>query len=267
MELSFGTAQVHTSERLRKHPLMARIFHGLMGYTNVGNYARFTVFKKIIGKIDLSAKSQILDLGTGYGEYAISLAKALPQSKIHALDIDSERIASVDYAISQSALENIETHCKPIEKLNVSAFDFIFSIDVFEHISPREMPFKSCYDRLKPGGHFLVKIPTNVQKTILPEKYFEEHNHWLEEEHVGQIYDLDGLKHRFESEGFDVIHASYSDGWLSRFAWELSYLGKKAGWLGQLITLPISKLFIHLDRAFHHNRWGNAIQVIGRKTL
>jgi hypothetical protein len=73
------------------------------------------------------------------------------------------------------------------------------------------------------------------------------------------------LKARFESENFEIVHASYSDGYLSRLAWEIAYLGKKLGVFTQLITLPIAKGLIHLDRLVHRPTWGNAIQVIGRK--
>ena len=55
------------------------------------------------------------------------------------------------------------------------------------------MPFKDALNRLKPGGLLLVKIPNKTQNTILPENWFEDHHHWLEDEHVGQIYDLEGV--------------------------------------------------------------------------
>lgn len=265
MELTFGTAQIYTSERMKKAPKLAKLFHKVFGYTNVGNYARFTVFKEMVKKIPLKADAKILDLGTGYGEYSFSLAQALPQSQVHSLDIDKERINSVNEAISRSGIENINTHCKLTEDLEEKEFDFIFSIDVFEHITPEQMPFKAAYDRLKPGGHFMVKIPYVTQRTILPEKYFEDHHEWLEDEHIGQVYDLHGLETRFIEEGFKVVHASYSDGWYSRLGWELAYLGKKAGVIGQMLTLPLAKMLIHFDRMFHVNTWGNAIQVIGIK--
>ncbi|OEK00911.1 hypothetical protein BFP97_05025 [Roseivirga sp. 4D4] len=267
MELTFGTAQIHTSERLKSRPGIAKLFHKIFGYTNVGNYARFTVFKKLLRHTHSIENGKILDLGTGYGEYAISLASAYPNACVHALDIDTERIAAVKRATQKLELDNMHTHCKPIDGLRDKAFDLIFSIDVFEHIAPEKMPFQVAYDKLKPGGHFIVKIPNAIQRTLFPEKWFDEHHDWLEEEHIGQIYDLEGLKSRFRREGFIITHASYSDGWLSRFAWELAYLGKKTGLLGQLVTLPIAKLFIHADRLVHSNNWGNAIQVIGQKPL
>lgn len=265
MELTFGTGQMFTSQRLRKHPKVAKLFAKTFGYTNVGNFARFTIFKKLINKVSLQESSEILDLGTGYGEYALSMAQAMPKASIHALDIDANRIKTFDEAIAALKVDNVKTHIMPVSELGFSDFDLIFSIDVFEHIAPDDMPFETAYDKLKPGGYFLVKIPNKVQKTIFPERYFEEHHDWLEEEHIGQVYDLEGLSERFQIEGFDIIHASHSDGWLSRFAWELAYLGKKTSLLTQLMTLPIAKFFIRLDRIFHQNKWGNAIQVIGQK--
>ncbi len=265
MQLTFGAQQMHTSRRMVSYPKLSRLFQSVFGYTNVGNYARFTIFKKLIPVIGLKADAKVLDLGTGYGEYSFSLAKASEEMEIHALDIDSERIAAVQKAIDKSCTDNIKTHCAQIENISEDAFDLIFSVDVFEHIAPEEMPFKSAFEKLKPGGHLIVKIPNKTQKTIFPENWFEEHHHWLEDEHVGQVYDLKSLSERFRAEGFEVIFGFCSDGWLSRLAWELAYLGKKAGMITQLLTLPLAKMLIRLDRKFHCETWGNAIQVIGQK--
>ena len=265
MQLTFGQAQVYTSSRMKNHPVLAKLFQQFFGYTNVGNYARFTIFKKLMKQIPLPEKAEILDLGTGYGEYAISLAQANPKAIIHALDIDQERIQTLNRALTKANIPNIRTCDIYLQDSSICDLDFIFSIDVFEHIRPEEMPFATAYEKLKSGGYFMVKIPNKVQRTIFPEHLFEEHHEWLEDEHVGQVYDLDGLKSRFEAEGFEVVHASYSDGWTSRLAWELAYLGKKAGTITQLLSLPLAKALIHVDRWVHTGKSGNAIQVIGRK--
>lgn len=264
-QLTFGTQQVYTSNKMVHYPRLAKLFYKLMGYTNVGNYARFTIFRDLINRIELTAGSKILDLGAGYGEYSFSLASADQSLSVHALDIDPERVATVEQAIKKSACTNVKAHCQHIETLQETDFDLIFSVDVFEHILPEEMPFATAYDKLKTGGHLIVKIPNKTQKTLLPEAWFEDHHHWLEDEHIGQVYNLSGLVKRFEKEGFEVVFSSYSDGWLSRFAWELAYLGKKPGVITQLLTLPIAKALIHLDRLLHKGTWGNAIQVIGKK--
>jgi len=265
MDLTFGQAQVYTSEKMKGNPLAAKLFNKVFGYTNIGNYARFTVWKKMVQMLPLSRNAKILDLGTGYGEYAISMATACPTSQVHALDIDQERVKAVREAVKLYGVENITVHGDYIENIEEDNFDFIFSIDVFEHIAPEQMPFKTAYNKLSEGGFFMVKIPNIEQKTIFPEKHFEEHHDWLEDEHIGQVYDLDGLKERFENEGFEIIYASYSDGWLSRLAWELNYLAKKLSTITHVMSLPLAKGLIHLDRLLHKNKWGNAIQVIGKK--
>lgn len=263
--LSYGKEQIFTSEKMQRFPTLGRLVKTVFGYTNVGNYARFQVFKRIMRKMNLSENAKILDLGAGYGEYSFSLAKALPKAQVHALDTDAHRVATIERAIAQSEVKNVSTHCCELKAIVHKDFDFIFSIDVFEHILPEEMPFKAAMERLNPGGLLMVKIPNKVQHTILPEGWFEDHHHWLEDEHVGQVYNLEGLTQRFKEEGFDVVYSSCSDGWLSRLGWELAYLGKKAGLFTQLISLPVAKLLIHLDRFFFNGKHGNAIQVIGQK--
>ncbi len=265
MELTFGSAQKHTSKKMRSHPFMSIVFSAIFGYTNVGNYARFTIFRELMKNIPIGTKPKVLDLGAGYGEYSISLATALPKADIHALDIDESRIRSIEEALHKSGIDNVHTHCVQTENLNESDFNFIFSVDVFEHISSEEMPFRASYERLKTNGYLLVKIPNRTQRTILPERWFEKHHEWLKDEHIGQIYDLESLKQRFIEEGFRLVHAAYSDGWFSRLGWELAYLGKRMGVITQLLTLPISKGLIQMDRLIHQGNWGNAIQVIGQK--
>lgn len=267
MELTFGAQQPHTSQRMLNYPKLGKLFNKVFGYTNVGNYARFTIFKDLIKEVQLQPDSKVLDLGAGYGEYSFSLAMASEALEIHALDIDGERIASVRHAVHRSGYNNIKTHCARIEETDDQGFDLIFSVDVFEHILPQEMPFKAAFEKIKPGGYLIVKVPNKTQKTILPESWFEEHQDWLEDEHIGQVYDLKDLSQRFKDEGFEVVFGSYTDGWLSRLAWELAYLGKKPGIVTQLLTLPIAKGLIQIDRLIHNGTWGNAIQVIGQKPI
>jgi hypothetical protein len=79
------------------------------------------------------------------------------------------------------------------------------------------------------------------------------------------VYDLEGLKGRFQQEGFEIVQSAATDGWLSRLAWELAWVGKKVGTITQLLTLPLAKALIAIDPIFHRGKGGNAIHVIGRK--
>lgn len=267
MNFVFGRMQDQMSGRMRKYPTLARIIRRIFGYTLVGNYARALTFKRLLQEIPGKELKRILDLGCGYGEYAFMMAEAYPKATVTALDLNAKSVQDIERLARKNGFDNLQTHIGPIDTLEdpEGTYDFIFSIDVFEHIKEEEMPFAQAREKLRTGGYLLIKIPNKDQLTILPEQWFEDHHHWLEDEHIGQVYDLEGLSRRMQNEGFDIIYRSYGDGWWSRLGWELGYLSHKAGPVLQLLCLPLAKLLVRFDFLFKHRRGGNTIQVIGKK--
>ncbi|RME92232.1 MAG: class I SAM-dependent methyltransferase [Bacteroidetes bacterium] len=267
MEIVFGKLQDQMSQRMRRRPLLARLIKRVFGYTLVGNYARALTFKELLAQLPVASFHKIMDLGCGYGEYAFMLADALPEAEVTALDVNPHTVADIQGIAQRQGMKNLLTHTGPIESLQDrdQYYDFIYSVDVFEHIKPEEMPFEQAWHKLAPGGYLLVKIPSRDQLTILPEAWFEDHHHWLEDEHIGQVYELEDLAARMRQAGFEIIYQTYADGWWSRLGWELGYLSHKAGPLVQLLCLPFAKAMVKLDRLVHRRRKGNTIQVIGQK--
>ncbi|MBX2898318.1 MAG: methyltransferase domain-containing protein [Cyclobacteriaceae bacterium] len=266
---TYGKTQIYTSPRMRKHPRLAKLIYTIFGYTSIGNWARANIFISLLQRLPLTRYNRILDLGAGLGEFTFMMAEALPAAKITALEILPERVAYLREVVDKVKFTNIEIADHKIELLpEHAAYDFIFSVDVFEHILEDEMPFEACFKKLKPGGHLLVKMPNIKQLTICPDSWFEEHNEWLEEEHIGQVYNLADLENRFKKAGFEIMYASYSDGWISRLAWELSYFTAKGGAVTQLIFLPLCKGLYYLEYAVNRKPTsGNSIQVIGIKPV
>lgn len=267
MDIVFGKLQDQMSQRMRRRPVLARWIKRIFGYTLVGNYARALTFKELLGQLPLNSFQQIMDLGCGYGEYAFMLADALPKAEVTALDLNSHSVSDIKAIAQRQGIQNLHTHIGPIESLEArdNYYDFIYSVDVFEHIKPAEMPFEQAWKKLAPGGYLLVKIPSRDQLTILPEDWFEDHHDWLEDEHIGQVFELADLAQRMEQAGFEVVYQTYADGWWSRLGWELGYLSHKAGPVLQLLCLPLAKAMVKLDRLVHRRRNGNTIQVIGQK--
>jgi Cyclopropane fatty acid synthase and related methyltransferases len=267
IKLRFGASQRLTSERMNKSPFLSKMVHKIFGYTSVGNWARSLVVIKLFKQLPLQNFKKIMDVGAGLGEFSFMLSEALPDAQITALEIWKERAEILKETVKKGGYNNVSVYEDKIETITENGiYDFIFAIDVFEHIWENEMPFKACYDKLKPGGYLMVKIPNVTQIGVLPQSLFKEHQEWLDDEHVGQIYDLNGLAARFEKEGFTVVYKAYSDGWFSRLGWELGYLSRKGGAVIQLAFLPLCKLLVHIDRMFGTNlKRGNAIQVIGIK--
>ncbi|MEM6785864.1 MAG: methyltransferase domain-containing protein [Bacteroidota bacterium] len=267
VRLRFGISQPYASQGMKSNPRLARLVHRVFGYTQVGNYARSVVFRRALQSVPLSSFQRVLDLGCGHGEYAFMMANALPKAHVVALDIMESCTDSVKRAQRHLQLPNLEPFTGYLENYEGPLFDFIYSVDVFEHIAPDAMPFQAALERLKPGGYFLVKMPAVEQRTIFPERLFEEHEEWLEDEHIGQVYDANDLAARVRAEGFEVVGVHATDGLLSRLGWELGYFAKKGGRLLQLGTLPFLKGLVLIDNLRTDYARGNAIHVLARKPL
>lgn len=267
MRFKYGKTQYVSSDRMKRHPFISRLLYNVFGYTNIGNYARSRVFIRLLHSLPFSSFKKVTDLGAGLGEYTFMMAEQMPHTKFTAIEIMPDRLEKLQRVVDKFQFKNVEIFPDKIEKLQrIGEYDFIFAVDVFEHIHKEEMPFRHCYLKLKPGGYLLVKMPNVTQHTILPGRLFEDHQKWLTEEHVGQVYDLDELSRRIEDEGFTVVHSSSTDGLMSRLAWEIGFLSKKAGAVMQLLFLPLCKALVHLDRILYlPGKAGNTIQVIGRK--
>jgi precorrin-6B methylase 2 len=267
IKLNYGSTQYILSEKMQQFPQLSRLLNGTLGYTNVGNYSRAKVFARQMSELELRSMNKILDLGCGYGENAVTISQALPLKKVYALDTDGNALQKLRTARENQSLRNLVVHQGKMDSLPENNFDLIYSVDVFDKLPAEEMPFESCYARLKKGGYLMVKIPNKQQHTIFSKKYFGGGNEHAATEHPGQVYFLQDLAKRFQKTGFRIILSEQTEGPLSRLAWEIGYFMKKGGAVTQLLSLPLCKLLVNLDMMFFPNgtKKGNAITVIGQK--
>jgi len=272
----FGKYQPFMSDKMRKNPEMGKIVSKVFGYTNLGTWGRYLIFKNLLEKLPISKMKSIMDLGCGQGEFSFMLADALPQVQVDAIDTDLEAMNKIKEVVDKFGIKNLHTYTCMIQELGPEkneSYDLIFSIDVFQHIPKEQMPFQACKQRLKHGGYLITKMPAKDHRRILPKSMFKEFDDTLAGKnpehaymaHHGQVYTLDDLIKRYEREGFKVIGASYSDGIIARAGWEFNYLMMRAGSITQLLSLPVSKLLMLIDKIIPGRKSGNVIQVIGQK--
>jgi len=110
------------------------------------NYNRF-----LLNLINRNAKStlKILDYGAGLGTFASELANS-------GLDIaclepdDSQRGLLID--------AGLETYsCS--DEISAGSFDYVYSLNVFEHIEDDVAALKEAHRVLKPGGQLFIYVP------------------------------------------------------------------------------------------------------------
>lgn len=116
---------------------------------------RFCESKKIL--VGIKAR-KILDVGCHDGRFTFEVSKLFPQAAIYGIDISSEAIR-----FAKSKYPTINFLVARAEKLPFpdNTFDLINCFEVLEHVKDPRQVIRAIYRVLKPGGTFIVLIPTD----------------------------------------------------------------------------------------------------------
>ncbi len=203
---------------------------------HIGTYIRRLYFWKYIKKLPVEEFKEVLDAGCGGGECAIKLAQRFPWIKIMAIDLKTQNFAS-------NHPSNVFFRKGDLLKLEDKAvYDFIYCIDVLEHIPNNLKVIQNFYQALKNGGYLYIHIPYDVGKRyIFPDKFFEEFNKWSKHKHIGKQYTLSEMTFNLQKIGFKIINAEYTFGFLGELAWELDRVTDKHSLL-KVFLMPLLKV-------------------------
>lgn len=138
-----------------------------------------------------SKNSILVDFGAGNGDFAIA-AKELGY-KVICVEVDS--------VLSSNLTAKGLTVVDDLDSIEDGSVDFIYSINVLEHIVNDEAIAKVWFDKLRPGGRLLVYVPAfKALYTSMDHK-------------VGHVrrYTKTSLTSKLEKPGFVVEVCRYSD--------------------------------------------------------
>ena len=116
----------------------------------------------VIKELDPKHGEKILDVGCGDGIFTNDLIK-------RGYDITGLDISDGALKIAKERAQKMELETAKVKYIKASAgkmpfkdnsFDKIFSISTFEHIKDDDAAFKECVRVLKPGGIFILSVPT-----------------------------------------------------------------------------------------------------------
>lgn len=146
--------------------------------------------------------SRALDAGCGIGLQSMLLAKRYPNARIDAYDIDSDSIAVAKEVAKELRLDNLYFIEQDLLQLsNISDYDFIFCIDVLEHVKEDEELIKVFSKALKKDGVLYLATPH--------ERHIKRHLHrfglqYDSKGHVRAGYSEEKLKSLLSQNGFTV---------------------------------------------------------------
>lgn len=119
------------------------------------NFRRGERIRYLLNKLSLSPKIKILDYGCGQGKYIRVLQEAFPDAEINGCDISKIAIEKARVRFPKHQFLQF-FDITPYEN---NTFDFILSIEVFEHVEDILKTLSDISRILKIGGHLLFSTP------------------------------------------------------------------------------------------------------------
>lgn len=234
---------------IRKKPWRRKLFFKFMNLVLLRSwYIKRGIHRLPLQKND---KLNLLDAGSGFGNYTHYLCKYFPNAKVLGLEIEEEHVKdAIRFA------KEINEECLTFKQADITqmdyqdTFDLILSVDVLEHIQEDEDLIRRFHTALKKGGHFLASTPSVYRK-------YDDDSEFVEE-HCRDGYSIEDMEGKCKRAGFDEVHICFGYGFWGDLYWRLGIrntmkivgqgvVGKMIAPIYFVLVFPFMLLFMTLD--------------------
>jgi SAM-dependent methyltransferase len=205
-----------------QHPILRKLFYQLLDLLLL---RAWHIRKELRRRTRTSLEvKDILDAGSGFGQYTYRMAQWFPQAQLKAVDIKTEQIEDCNQFIQKAGLAGrVRFELADLTKFQeTNRYDLILSVDVMEHIEEDVLVFRNFYESMKPGGLLLISTPSDQGGSDSHDHDHEEGVHGFIDEHVRDGYNMDDIETKLKSVGFREVEARYSYGNPGKISWKLS---------------------------------------------
>lgn len=201
-----------------KTPFLRKIFYHLLNLLLLRSWHIRTAMRRL--KASLPSKPDILDAGSGFGQYDYTMSLQFPESNITGLDIKEEQIEDCNAFFKKIKRDDrVKFEYADLTQFsNPEAYDFALSVDVMEHIEDDVAVFRNIYTSLKSGGILLISTPSDQGGSDV----HHDHEDSFIEEHVRDGYPIPEIEEKLRSVGFKDISSKYAYGTPGKISWRLS---------------------------------------------
>lgn len=257
---------------IRRFPFLRTIFYKLLDLF----FLRSWYMRKLLGEyasdIDQKGKWELLDAGSGFGQYDRFILQSFPNVQVKAIDVKADYLKdSRIYFEEEVRRGRISFQQEDLLELDyTNAFNFAICIDVMEHIEEDRKAISNICNSLKPGGYFLMHSPS-----VYSEGDAGDDDSFVDE-HARVGYSPEDLRDKLKESGFTPVEIAFTYGKKGHLAWELLikypmlWLNKIKLWalpfmaVYYIFTLPIGLILMKLD-VREHNEKGTGIYALARK--
>ncbi len=231
--------------------------------------------KKVLKKIsnELPSDANILDAGSGLGQYTWRMGRMNKDWRITAVDINDQQVKEGNNFFSRAGLSDrvkfttadLTTFTDP------GKFNLILSVDVMEHIKEDEKVFRNFCTSLKENGILLISTPSDMGGSDV---HGDEDSSFIDE-HVRDGYNAGEIAEKLTKTGFRSVETKYTYGKPGSISWRLtmkypvkmlniSYLFFIILPFYYLIFFPVSVILNFFDLCIDHKS-GTGLLVVARK--
>lgn len=168
--------------------------------------------------------AEVLDAGSGFGQYVYYLSRKFPKWNILGLDVKEEQIADCNQFFSKIGAKGVHFETADLTQLTFDQrFDLVLCVDVMEHIEEDRKVLSNYYQSIKKGGMLLISTPSDQGGSDV-----HDHDHDSEgavgfiDEHVRDGYGIAELDEKLKTAGFSRTEIHYQYGPPGRLSWLLS---------------------------------------------
>ncbi len=208
-----------------KSPFLRKFFYRLLDILLLRSWH---IRKEIkIWEKSVSGKQNILDAGSGFGQYDFYLASKNSKWSIQGLDVKQEQVEDCNEFFGKIGLNNASFNYGDLTKLNEeSTYNLIICVDVMEHIEDDELVLKNFHNCLLDGGMLLVSTPSDKGGSDVHHDHDYSHeedgSQSFIDEHVRDGYGIKEISEKMKNAGFLHTEVYYQYGKPGKLAWKLS---------------------------------------------
>ncbi len=171
-------------------------------------------------KKQLPQNAQVLDAGSGFGQYSHYLATRSKYWKLKGVDVKTEQIEDCNQFFNKIGLgSRVKFEEADLTKFSEPGkYDLILSVDVMEHILDDVAVFNNFYKSMSDGGVLIVSTPSDQGGSDV----HDDHESSFIEEHVRDGYNINEIKDKLIGAGFSKVEVRYSYGCPGKISWRLS---------------------------------------------
>ncbi|MEZ4392933.1 MAG: class I SAM-dependent methyltransferase [Polyangiales bacterium] len=112
---------------------------------------------EVIARLALAPDAQVADLGAGTGYFSVRLARAAPQGRVWAVDLEPDMVRFIDERARREGISNLRgVLATPTDARIPDAVDVILVVDTHHHIDDRPAYYRALRASLRPGGRVVI---------------------------------------------------------------------------------------------------------------